>query len=269
MKTGWKSKNCARYDPRRIIEKGRLRAVQCRSPPLKTLILERRFSVQGKYEEEEEGKKEKQKSWSGKRILIPFFKGGERGNNQLGRQNSSSLLALWVIYYVIRSLLAARYLSSRYSWRSQTRLQRSRTSPTPSASRYYTAPPPSAGMSPLEEPRVKGCISSGCTYLGIRAMSRHGNRRLGLSRSRSAPESYRQENSPVSYGASDGQAISLSSKPTTTSRGRTPRKLPALWYPTPWSSTQAHETWLFISRPPSRSLLDIRPLPTASCMTCC
>ena len=50
--TKMKSKNYALYDPRGIIEEGKLRDVQCRSPPLRTLILERRFSSQGKYEEE-------------------------------------------------------------------------------------------------------------------------------------------------------------------------------------------------------------------------
>lgn len=56
-KIGKDSKNSAPYDPRGIIEEGRLRDVQCRSTYLKQLKLERAVSEQGKYEEEKKSKR--------------------------------------------------------------------------------------------------------------------------------------------------------------------------------------------------------------------
>ena len=70
----YESKNCAPYDPRGIIEKGRLRAVQCRSPPLAALMLERGLPEQGKYEEER-----KKEFWKlgGKTGIYKLWSGGK------------------------------------------------------------------------------------------------------------------------------------------------------------------------------------------------
>lgn len=53
------NKNSGNYDPRRIIEKGQLRDVLCRFPPLRVLILELGLFSQGKYEEEKSIKRKK------------------------------------------------------------------------------------------------------------------------------------------------------------------------------------------------------------------
>ena len=63
------NKNCAPYDPRGIIEKGRLCDVQCRSPLLRSPILELRCAEQGKYEEE---RKKKLKGPEERQLFIMF-----------------------------------------------------------------------------------------------------------------------------------------------------------------------------------------------------